>query len=100
MTFDEVLDEMNANQEPSESIRFMEQLRDIYAPTVEMNQKQYSQLMWYKRNANLFTCIDCFLKHDGTTKFVLSSENLLGNLTQEDIAQAWLHPETIKIVDE
>ena len=40
MTFDEVLDEMNANQEPSESIRFMERLRDTYAPMIEMTEDE------------------------------------------------------------
>ena len=41
LTFNGVLDEMNANQVSSEAIRVMERLRDIYAPTIEMTKNQY-----------------------------------------------------------
>ena len=102
MTFDEVLDEMNADQEPSESIRFMERLRDIYAPTIEMTQAQYdifnSALAESKENKNDFIYFidnldtqshfysDIFGKELST--FINDSRYLM---------QAWLHPETIKI---
>ena len=104
MTFDEVLDEMNADQEPSESIRFMERLRDIYAPTIEMTQAQYdifdSALAASKENENDFIYFidnldtqshfygDIFGKELST--FINDSRYLM---------QAWLHPETIKVVD-
>ncbi len=69
-------------------------------PRVKMTKKQYDRLMWDKQNTDLSTCISYFLEHDGVNKFGLSSENLRGGLTQEDIARAWLNPETIKVVDE
>lgn len=57
--------------------------------------------MWDKQNTDLSTCISYFLEHDGVNNFGLSSENLMGLLTQEDIARAWLNPEeTIEIVPE
>ena len=59
MTFDEVLDEMNANQEPSESIRFMEQLRDIYAPTVEMTKEQYHSFKLWKYHTAGWNMTNC-----------------------------------------
>ncbi|RDF88659.1 hypothetical protein DQM10_06885 [Leuconostoc mesenteroides subsp. mesenteroides] len=66
---------------------------------VKMTKKQYDRLMWDKQNTDLSTCISYFLEHDGVNKFGLSSENLRGDLTQEDIARAWLNPdETIEIV--
>lgn len=72
-----------------------EQLR----PRVKMTQKQYERLMWEKSHTNLLACIDYFCEHDDNYKFGLSSENLRGNLTQEDIARAWLNPEeTIEII--
>ncbi|WP_349550760.1 hypothetical protein [Leuconostoc pseudomesenteroides] len=68
-------------------------------PRVKMTQKQYDRLMWDKENTDLSTCLGYFLEHDGNSKFGVLTENLLGNLTQEDIARAWLNPEeTIEIV--
>ncbi|QSB50756.1 hypothetical protein [Leuconostoc falkenbergense] len=67
-------------------------------PRVKLTKKQYDRLMWDKINTDLSTCISYFLEHDGVNKFGLSSENLRGDLTQEDIARAWLNPEeTIEI---
>ncbi|WP_273712009.1 hypothetical protein [Leuconostoc mesenteroides] len=68
-------------------------------PRVKMTQKQYDRLMWEKSHTNLLACIDYFFEQDDNYKFGLSSENLRGDLTQTDIARAWLHPEeTIEIV--
>lgn len=68
---------------------------------VKMTQKQYDRLTWDKQNADLSTCISYFQERDGVNKFGLPSENLRGDLTQEDIARAWLNPEeTIEIVEE
>ena len=68
-------------------------------PKVKMTQKQYDRLMWDKENTDLFQCIEYFNEHDGNNKFGLQSENLMGELTQEDIAKVWLNPEeTIEIV--
>lgn len=78
-----------------------DEISDIYKQNkrVKMTQKQYDRLMWDKQNTDLSTCISYFLEHDGVNKFGLSSENLMGLLTQEDIARAWLNPEeTIEIV--
>lgn len=70
-------------------------------PKVKMTQKQYDRLMWDKQHSDLFQCIDYFTEHNGNDKFGVSTENLLGNLTQEDIARAWLNPEeTIENVPE
>ena len=70
-------------------------------PRVKMTQKQYDRLMWDKQNSDLFQCIDYFTEHNGSTTFGIKKENLLGDLTQEDIARAWLNPEeTIEIVPE
>ena len=68
-------------------------------PRVKMTKQQYDRLMWEKTHTNLLACMDYFFEHDDNYKFGLSSENLRGDLTQEDIARAWLNPEeTIEIV--
>ena len=90
MTFDEVLDEMNADQEPSESIRFMERLRDIYAPTIEMTKAEKTLLLNYLEMSSFREFMDVIMYRD---------DDLYDSLSDEDIAQAWLHPETIKVVD-
>lgn len=90
-TFNELLDEMNANQEPSESIRFMEKLRDKYAPTIEMTKPEQVKLLDYLEMSNLQEFMD-MVAYD--------EDDLYIELSFEDIAQAWLHPETIKVVGE
>ena len=70
---------------------------DLY-PRVKMTKKQYNRLMWDKENTDLLNCLGYFLNSD-THHFGLSSANLRGDLTPEDIARAWLNPDkTIKIV--
>lgn len=68
-------------------------------PRVKMTKKQYDRLMWDKENTDLSTCLEYFINSDGNNDFGLPSENLRGDLTQDNIAQAWLNPEeTIEIV--
>ena len=105
MTFDEVLDEMNADQEPSESIRFMERLRDIYAPTIEMTQAQYdifdSALAASKENENDFIYfIDNLDTQSHFYGDIFGKELSVFINDSRYLMQAWLHPETIKVVDD
>lgn len=80
---------------PSKPLYTEEQLQ----PRVKMTKEQCDTLTRYKKNSDLLSCLEYFLEHDGVNKFGLSSENLMGFLTQEDIARAWLNPEeTIEIV--
>lgn len=100
MTFDEVLDEMNSNQEPSESIRFMEKLRDIYAPTIEMTFEEHEYFKTFRYADSSFTQLsDTLMKQGDLVKFGLKSTPLyLMGLSEEQLMQAWLHPGTIKII--
>ena len=104
MTFDEVLDEMNADQEPSESIRFMERLRDIYAPTIEMTQAQYdifdSALAESKAYENDFIYfIDALEIQSRFNGGIFENELSAYRNDSRYLMQAWLNPETIKVVD-
>ena len=93
MTFDEILDEMNANQEPSEAIRFMERLHDIYAPTVEMTKAQHDLIFRTKDDDKLYEIMG-----DGDGYYF--NTEYWGKLSPNQVASAYLHPETIKIVEE
>jgi len=73
-------------------------IRVVKKYSLKMTQKQYDRLMWDKQNTDLFNCIDYFTEHSGDDKFGVPTENLLVDLTQEDIARAWLNPEMIDIV--
>ena len=73
-------------------------LREEYAPTVEMTKTQYSFITSEYEQKNV---VDAVAN--------LSVDNVLrGNfdasfwypLTQREVVQAWLHLETIKVVDE
>ena len=104
MTFDEVLDEMNADQEPSEAIRFMERLRDIYAPIIEMTQAQYdifnSALAASKEGENDFIYfIDNLDTQSHFYGDIFGKELSVFRNDSRYLMQAWLHPETIKVVD-
>jgi len=91
MTFDEVLDEMNADQEPSEAIRFMERLRDIYAPTIEMTKSQKDLILRNQDEDKLYEIMG-----DGEGYYF--NAEYWGNLEPHEVASAYLHPETIKVV--
>ena len=104
LTFNKVLDEMHADQEPSEAIRFMERLRDIYAPTIEMTENQKNAFDKAKRVLNTrdlalnfgqeWTILD-----EVSGKVFGHGQGEATNEQIEAIMQAWLHPETIKVVD-
>lgn len=107
MTFDEAIEHFKNNTDISGIAVFLDdvedtlkELRDEYAPTVEMTKKQYNTFKWHKDNLDFSACLGTFQNYNGETRMGHKFDNLKGNLSDEDIMQAWLHPETIKIVDE
>ena len=105
MTFDETWASMEEGSFPfaipdeagdsavheSDLIYIFEELREMYAPTVEMTQKQYDQ---FKTAKELVT-----LSELGYALIKKAAYSSLCNLSSEDLATAWLHPECIKVVD-
>lgn len=93
-------------------------LRQEYAPTVEMTPRAYKFLK--KEHYKFFeTGNDNFLSNNGLGNWRFNDEhridfdtdeeyidqftaehNHFKGLTRTEVIQAWLHPETIKIVDE
>lgn len=91
LTFNEVINRLETdtigNYEMQEAL---ENLRDIYAPTIEMTHKQYNYFKWLRdTNDSLF---EAFLT-------VSDNENELSLFHELDLAQVWLHPETVEVVD-
>lgn len=91
MTFDEALDQLEPRTIWSSEMRdLLEQLRETYAPTIKMTTAEQVRLLDYMEMSSLRDFMEELLYQD----------DLYQRLSDEEIAQAWLHPETIKIVDE
>jgi len=74
-------------------------LREEYAPTVEMTETGKNYLLYYLENSSFGSFIsDINLVRSVTIG--VKSTNYFEDLSDEDLMQAWLHPETIKVVDE
>ena len=101
LTFDEALkeiDELSFTEDGGDSwvnnyssvYALIQELQEAYAPTMEMTQEQYHYFKWLRdTNDSLF---QAFLT-------VSYNENELSLFSELDLMQAWLHPETIKVVE-
>ena len=118
LTFDEALEELNPRTIWGPEMRdLLEQLRATYAPTIEMTQRAYKYLK-EEHDKFIETGNDNFLSNNGLGNWRFNDEhridiesgeayideftalhNHFKGLTRTDVIQAWLHPETIKIVD-
>lgn len=74
-----------------EALTFLiRELKDTYAPTIEMTKAEKTMLLNYLEMSSFRAFMDVIMYQDG---------DLYQSLSDEEIAQAWLHPETIKVVD-
>ena len=98
MTFDEALDELEPRTIWSGEMRdLLEQLRQEYAPKIEMSKRHADTLIYMKNDGYSF----------GETIGDVDSGVAIHQfysywypLNVDELMQAWLHPETIKIIDE
>ncbi|WP_273708388.1 hypothetical protein [Leuconostoc mesenteroides] len=101
MTFDEAVDKsrvlsMDGTKQiySDDVIQLINELRQEYAPTVEMTDAQYKILVRARNNA--VNRVDKV----GLLEFMSACSLLNLEIDHLSLMQAWLHPETIKIVDE
>ena len=81
-------------------LRSLEELERVYTPTVEMTQAQYDMLI---EGVNLDHTSDNALAETLSADDYLDdgfNEDYWKPLTDRQVAQAWLHPECIKVVDD
>lgn len=71
-------------------IELIEKLRKEYAPTIEMTKHEKKYLLHYLNNSSFYSLI--------ADIFSLETDDF-ENLSDEDLMQAWLHPETIKVIE-
>lgn len=67
---------------------------------IEMNQRQQETLLWYLENMDFLNCLVAFKHNNGLATFGIKKDNLLGNLSDEDIMTAWVFPDLIKLVND
>lgn len=63
--------------------------------TIEMTKEEFTQFTYYLNNAKLLALLT-------DNSFGINQEDgesLFNHLTEEDLAQAWLHPETVEVID-
>ncbi|MCT3116204.1 hypothetical protein EFS60_09235 [Leuconostoc lactis] len=97
MTFDEMIEKVLNNESYNtdglsvdDVITLIEVLRQEYAPTVEMTKGQ---------NEAFVEAVEGIATQEELDSFV-DEELDLGDMTFRKGLNAWLHPETIKVVDE
>jgi hypothetical protein len=77
--------------------KLLDELRETYAKPVYMTQEQKGAMMFYLEHSSLGAFFDAMLslenKNDVRGLFERS------DLSDEDIARAWLHPDVIKEVE-
>ena len=96
ITFDEAIEQLNPRTIWSPEMRdLLEQLRVIYAPTIEMTEMQMKQMMSFKEiNAGFST----FMYKQGLQQ-VPAFSDFITTKREDELMQAWLHSETIKVVE-
>ncbi|WP_273706191.1 hypothetical protein [Leuconostoc mesenteroides] len=111
MTFDEAIekiesitDELNIRQEIiNDVVSVVEGLRKDYAPTIEMKPYQFEVFKKYRYGVSKGDIDFGGIWPDEPYRMMeyFKEEPYTGTTIWDDsFAQAWLHPETIKIVDE
>ena len=75
-------------------IELLEKLRQEYAPTVEMTKEQHDLIFDARYNDR-----DKLYEIMGTDDGYYFHAEYWGNLEPHDVAQAYLHPETIVVTD-
>lgn len=101
----EALDLINYEDIPNRIDEIIDSLKEEYAPTVEMTKKQYEvwnvSLERSKKHKEDFIYFIDVLDDESSFQDNVFREKLEYFINDsKPLMQAWLHPETIKIVDE
>lgn len=81
-------------------VELLEKLEEEYAPTVEMTNEDKNTLYYYLENSTFFSLIE--RKHaiiEAEMLGITEGINEFLDLSDEDLMQAWLNPETIVVTD-
>lgn len=92
MNFDEAIDRIDVNGTLIDTLGVLQALQQEYAPTVEMTQTQKDLILRNQDEDKLYEIMG-----DGEGYYF--NAEYWGNLEPHEVASAYLHPETIKVVD-
>lgn len=83
-------------------IEVIEDLKKEYAPTVEMTFEEHEYFKSFRYTDSSFTqLVESVIKQGDLVRFGLKSTPLyLMGLSEDQLMQAWLKPETIKVIGE
>lgn len=105
MTFDEAIDMIDVNGTLIDTLGVLQALQQGYAPTVEMTKEQYE--MWnvslkksQEHKGDFIYFIDILDNESRLQDNVFNGKLEYFINDSKPLIQAWLHPETIEIVDE
>ena len=84
---------VNNTQDYFENV--INELRETYAPTIEMTEAQKNQLLAFKEVNSWFSVFIYKQSHGGVPAF---SESITPD-REDELIRAWLNPELIKVVD-
>lgn len=70
------------------------ELKEYYVPKVEMTKEEADIILGYLEDDSFFNLLSRIGSVGG-----LMSRGMFLNLSEEDLMQAWLYPESIKVVD-
>lgn len=104
MTFDEAIDKIDVNGTLIDTLGVLQALQQEYAPTVEMTVEQKHDLLMMKDNNEHIVDIvgdtNTLQGHEVSLTVVQKFfDDFWEPLTEQQLIQAWLDPETIKVVD-
>lgn len=81
-------------------VGMLQELKKEYAPKIEMTKEEKNTLGHYLENSTFFSLIE--RKHAGINVELIGitiGSNEFLDLSDEDLMQAWLHPNDIQIID-
>lgn len=94
---DEALDSINYEDMANKIEGIVDTLRQEYAPTIDMTLSQKENLL--KMKENKFSLIEIVAEFDDG-ELINDFDSYWGNLTERKLVQAWLHPETIRVIED
>ena len=73
----------------------LDELKEYYVPKVEMKQAEADIILGYLEDDSFFN----LLSRIGSVGGFRDRHNLFLDLSEEDLMQVWLYPESIKVVE-
>jgi len=102
MNFDEAIDRIDVNGTLIDTLGVLQALQQEYAPTIEMNPYQFEVFKKYRYGVRKGDIDFGGIWSDKPYRMMnyFKEESYIGTTIWDDsFAKAWLHPETIKVVD-